>query len=143
MKNHANGQMLIEMIVVIGVVVVLATGIIAGTSSSLARTQGNQARSSALQYAQEGIEYARQKRDAGWTSFAGLLEGTQSITYCVDSNNMWTAPPCAVNIASVYTRSITLSLADGNILIDVIVVWGDQSQPDNNVELKTTLTQWK
>ena len=121
--------MLIEMIVVIGVVVILTTGIIAGTSISLSRTQGNQIRSSALQYAQEGIELARQQRDAGWTAFVNDQGTTESTI-------------------GIYTRSISLTLenpgaADERMLVDVVVSWGDVTQTDNNVELKTTLTQWK
>jgi len=129
MKNDVRGQMLIEMIVVIGVVVILTTGIIAGTSMSLSRTQGNQIRSSALQYAQEGIELTRQKRDAGWTAFVNDQGTTESTL-------------------GIYTRSISLTLentglADERMLVDVVVSWGDATQTENNVELKTTLTQWK
>jgi len=124
MKNTMRGQMLIEMIVVIGLAVILAIGIIAGTSTSLARTQGNQIRSSALQYAQEGIERMRQQRDAGWTAFASGAGTTIEET------------------SGIYTRKITPTLSSDQMLIDVLVTWGDETQTDNKVELKTILTQW-
>ena len=65
-REYQHGQSLVEMVVVIGVVVLLAVGIIAGTTASLSATENAQTRSNALKFASEGIERTRELRDAGW-----------------------------------------------------------------------------
>lgn len=143
-----KGQTLVEMIVVIGVVIILVTGIIAGTSASLSRANDSELRSSAIRYAQEGIELARQMRDSGWTAFAAL--GAAPTTYCVGDDAVFTPSvgSCSTpNINNLYVRSITLRLvAPGDptqtkVTVDVVVTWGGSTA--NNVELKTDLTQWR
>ncbi len=139
MKN--KGQTLVEMIVVIGVVVVLATGIIAGTSISLSRGQGSQNRAMATTYAQEGIELARQLRDEGWTAFAAM--GTAPTVYCVGADGAFlqASPSCTPNISNLFTRSVTLALSGPDMSVDVLVTWG--ANASGKVELKTTLTHWR
>ncbi len=147
-RLNTRGQLLVEMIVVIGVVVVLATGIVVGTTVALSGAQQNSLRSGATQYAQEGIELARDKRDAGWNAFADL--GTPKTIYCVGTNKLFneTSGGCAPNIGDQYTRKITLELIDPGsptqvkMSVDVTVAWGDQTDA-NTVELTTDLTQWK
>jgi len=150
MKQVQLGQSLIEMIVVIGVVIVLVTGIIAGTTVTLSRSRDSNIRSAAVRYAQEGIELARSQRDSGWTAFAAL--GTPYTTYCVDDNGVFTATgtSCTTpNVTNLYVRSVNLELKDaGNptlerMAVDVVVQWGDLTNSSNVVELKTDLTQWK
>lgn len=131
------------MIVVIGVVVLLTTGIIAGTSASLSRTSDSQLRSAAVRYAQEGIELSRSIRDDGWNAFAAL--GQVPSTYCVGDDTAFTATTstCSTpNINNVYARSVTLTLTTPTSMsVDVVVNWGASS--NNKVELKTDLTQWR
>lgn len=148
--KRTRGQTLIEMIVIVGVVVLLVTGIVAATTASLSVTNSNAARSSAIQYAQEGIELARAQRDVGWNSFA--LLGTPRQSYCVGSNNEFqpTAIMCDyINVGNQFIRTITLELINPGdptqvkMTVDVVVSWGDTTNPNNNVELKTDLTQWR
>lgn len=151
MKSN-RGQSLIEMIVVIGIVVLLATGIVVGTTVSLSGVQSSGLRSSAVQYAQQGLELARAKRDAGWTAFAAMGTGDPAPVYCVGSDGDFgtaTSNCTAVNISPQFIRSITLQLVDTGdpaetkVTVDSVVKWGDSSNPDNKVEFKTELTQWK
>lgn len=151
------GQSLVEMVVVIGVVILLATGIIAGTSATLARTQSNQLRSTALQYAQEGTEQVRALRDAGWNTFAPMGStadvppATSPTKYCVGDDGVFqpTAVACTPNVHGKFARTITLALINPGdpvnmyMSVDVVVSWGDLTNPNNSVELKTDLTQWK
>jgi type II secretory pathway pseudopilin PulG len=146
------------MVVVIGVVIMLATGIVAGTTATLARTRTNELRSTALQYAQEGIEQTRSKRDAGWQTFAAL-GSTQDVpplsnksVYCLGDDGIFlpTVVSCTTpNVHGKYTRSVTLTLvspADPSQMymsVDVVVSWGNTANPTNSVELKTDLTQWR
>lgn len=141
---HQQGQSLVEMIVVIGMVVLLTTGIVAGTTVSLSRSKTSQIRSDALSFAQAGIELARGLRDNGWDAFAAL--GSSASIYCVGSDGSFGQPQtsCTVaNIDNIYTRSVTLT-PDGIEVMKVssLVFWGDQSL-SHQVQLITYLTKWR
>jgi type II secretory pathway pseudopilin PulG len=144
--GNQKGQSLVEMIVVVGMVILLVTGIVAGTTASLGRSETTQARSDALTFAQAGIELARGQRDNGWTAFEamGSVGGTK---YCVGSDQIWRDPPCLSNIDSKYTRSVTLQFAPVSsvptMTVTSQVLWGDTTDPSNTVQLTTYLTQWK
>ena len=142
-KQH--GQTLVEMIVIVGVIVLLATGIVAGTTASLGRSETLQIRSEALSEAQAGIELTRALRDAGWDDLVN--KGTPETAYCVGSGGWaeYTDPPCVVNINNMFTRTITLKYVAATLTVQVIseVAWGDTSNPLNKVYLTTYLTNWK
>lgn len=147
MKNQ-QGQSLVEMIVVIGMVVLLATGVVAGTTISLSRSGASQIRTDALTVAQAGIELARGQRDNGWDAFA--LRGTPQSTYCVGSDGAFgqAQTSCtAVNVDNKYTRSVTLQMTTisgiSTMKVTSSVTWGDTTNPLNKVELTTYLTQWR
>lgn len=140
-----KGQTLVEMIVVVGVIVLLATGIVAGTTASLSRTETLKVRSEALTHAQTGIELARGKRDEGWNTF-WLMGSAGGIVYCVNSAGVWSGEPCSVNIDNTFTRSVTLQTTSSPVPTMIVtsnVIWGDISNPSNAVKLRTYLTQWK
>jgi len=148
--KYQKGQSLVEMVVVIGMVVLLVTGIVAGTTVSLRRSETSQRRSNALSFAQEGIELARKTRDSGWTAFA--LLGSSETTYCVGSDGLWNpSSPCSPNIDNKFTRSIMLHIIpipDTDPPMDEMkvtsrVAWGDTTNPLNTVHLITYLTGWK
>lgn len=148
MKNQA-GQSLVEMIVIVGMVILLVTGIVAGTTASLSRSETSKVRSAALSFAQEGIELARGQRDNGWNAFMSM-GSPGGILYCVNSNSPpdWTAGgTCPPNVDSTFTRSVTLKFdpVAGIPTMTVIsqVKWGDTTNPSNSVQLTTYLTQWK
>jgi type II secretory pathway pseudopilin PulG len=141
-----KGQTLVEMIVIIGIVVLLATGVVAGTTVSLSRSETSEIRSDAVSYAQSGIELARSLRDAGWDAFAAM--GTPVSTYCVGSDGTFGQPPCtALTIDGRFARAVTLELTTvlgiPTMKVTSMVSWGDTSSPANAVELTTYLTQWQ
>ena len=130
-----KGQSLVEMIVIIGIVVLLATGIVAGTTVSLSRSKTSQVRSQALSIAQAGIELARATRDTGWEAFAALGDPQSTTVSTIDNT---------------FTRSVTLQLIPipavptmEEMKVTSRVAWGDTSNPSNAVELTTYLTQWR
>lgn len=148
MKKHVSdqvGQSLVEMIVVVGMVVLLTTGIVAGTTISLSRSETSKIRSSALTFAQAGIELARGQRDNGWDAFEAM--GTPSSTiYCVGSNGAFVKETCTTNIDNRFTRSVTLEFTPASgMKVTSRVVWGDTTNPTNTntVQLITYLTQWR
>lgn len=139
-----QGQSLVEMIVIVGVIVLLATGIIAGTTASLSRSETSRVRSEALSHAQAGIELARGLRDDGWAAFAAM---NSSESYCVGSDGNFGVhqPSCtAFNIENTYIRSVKLELTDSDTMnVTSKVVWGDTTNPLNTVHLTTYFTDWK
>lgn len=135
-----SGQSLVEAVVVIGVVVVLVTGIVVGTTASLRNTNEGKTRSLALKYSQEGIEYARNLRNIGWTGFA-----EKSGAYCLDKTSVLTAATsgeCPVNVDSVYKRSLTFTWVDPVMTVVSQVSW-DNGRGVHKSELTTNFTKWR
>jgi type II secretory pathway pseudopilin PulG len=142
--EQQRGQTLIEMIIIVGVIVLLATGIVAGTTAALSRSETLQARSEALSQAQAGIELARGLRDNGWNTFA--TKGTPATTYCVGSGGGFVTGTCMPPyIDNRFKRYVTLELTTigspptPTMKVTSKVVW----DPSNAVQLSTYLTQWK
>ena len=112
-------------------VVLLATGIIAGTTASISRSQTSQTRSQALALAQEGLDLARALRDAGWNTFATL--GSPQST--------------RVDQPGTFTRSVTFLLTSissvPTMKVTSKVTWGDTANSSNAVSLVTYFTQWR
>jgi type II secretory pathway pseudopilin PulG len=83
-----KGQSLVEALIAVAVVIILITGIVAGTTSSLRASAYARARSEATKLVQQGMEIARNDRDQGWSDFADLdldpVAGTRTY-YCVGS----------------------------------------------------------
>ena len=139
------GQTLAEVVVAIGVVVLLVTGLIFGTSVTLKASQYGKARSQAVQYAQEAIEITRSLRDSGWTTFF-TYGGVTPLSWCLDKAGVWTAMSgsCSANIDSFYTRQVTLTWIeiDSKMKVDVVVSWIDGNKTFT-VPVTTYFTQWK
>lgn len=142
MRHNQHGQTLVEMIVVVTIVVLLATGIVAVTTVSLARSQTSKIRSEAVTHAQAGLELARGLRDTSWADF--VVKGSAAgSTYCVGT---FTPPPCSVNINGTFTRFVRLQFTQvagvDTMIVTSSVSWG-AGTPNNTVHLVTYLTQWK
>ena len=144
-KKYTSGQTLAEVVVAIGVVVLLVTGLIFGTSITLKASQYGKARSQAVQYAQEAIEVTRSLRDSGWTTFF-TYGGVAPLSWCLDKAGVWTAMSgtCSTNIDSFYTRQVTLTWIeiDSKMKVDVVVSWIDGNKTFT-VPVTTYFTQWK
>ncbi len=138
-----SGQTLAEVVVAIGVVVLLVTGLIFGTSVTLKASQYGKARSQAVQYAQEAVEIARGLRDSGWTTFLAYGDVAPR-TWCLSKAGVWTAMSgaCTANIDSVYTRTVTFTWIDPNMKGDIVVSWADGNKT-YTVPITTYFTQWK
>lgn len=141
--HNQSGQTLAEVVVAIGVVVLLVTGLIFGTSITLKASQYGKARSQAVQYAQEAVEITRTLRDNGWTSF--LTYGAVTpLSWCLDKAGVFTAMSgsCSANIDSFYTRQITFTWEDPKMKVDITVSWTDGNKT-YSVPVSTFFTQWK
>lgn len=138
--NSESGQTLAEVVVAIGVIVLLVTGLIVGTSVTIKASQYSKARSQAVAYAQEAVELARNLRDGGWTSFFAYGGTSQ----CLNKEGVWTqmSGACSANIDNFYTRSITFTWNDPRMKLDVVVSWVDGNKT-YTVPISTYLTQWR
>lgn len=143
MKKYSRGQTLVEVIVAIGVVVLLVTGLIVGTSVTLKASQYGKMRSLGTQYAEEAIEAARNLRDSGWSTFFEY-GGVTPKSYCLNKVGVWTLTvgSCSPNIDNFYTRMVTFTWADPHMNVDVAVTWVDGAKTYTS-SLSTYFTQWK
>lgn len=139
----ASGQTLVEIVVAIGVVVLLVTGLVAGATMTIKSAQYSRAKSSAVRYSQEALEKARALRDSGWEGFMAYGSPTGT-TWCLDKSGSWTqgAVNCPVNIDGFYTRSVTYVWQDPNMKVSVATTWTDGVKT-YRVDLGTILTQWQ
>jgi len=143
-----SGQTLVEAIVVIGMVMLLVTGLISGTTASLKSSQSGKARSDATKSAQDGMEIIRLIRDNNWTTVTSHANG---LTYCLESDGTIIGGSCDGNIKTVdtkLTRTVVFTWLPDNInpntTIDVhVTVSYQEGESTKTVSLDTYLTQWK
>ncbi len=142
-SNRQQGQTMVEIIVAIGVVVLLATGLIAGATITIKSAQFGKSKTLAARYSQEALEKARSLRDSGWESFVlyGSPSGKQ---WCLDKLGIWTetSVSCPVNIDNFYTRSVIFVWQEPNMKVDVATTWLDGTKI-YRVDMGTILTQWQ
>lgn len=140
-----RGQTIVEAIVVIAVVVLLVTGLIAGTTTSLRSAQAGRSKNQALKYAEEALEYSRSMRDRSWDSFQAL-----SGAYCMSNTTplllVYSATDtCTTNISTgegSYSRKVTYAWDGTKMIVTVSVSYPDGATT-KEVTLTTYYTQWK
>jgi type II secretory pathway pseudopilin PulG len=137
-----KGQTLVEAVVVVGIVVLLVTGLVAGTTSSLRSAQSGRTKTQAVSLAQEGIEIIRTMRDENWDLFEA-----HSGSYCLGDDHVLTVSggTCSPNITTdqgVLTREATFTWQDPRMVVEVDVSY-IEGEATRNVNLVTYFTQWK
>lgn len=141
--NNQFGQTLIEAIVVVSVAVLLVTGLISVTTTSLSTVQAGRIRTQSVSYAREAIEITRSVRDQDWVAFEAM-DGM----YCLGSDRLLTASPpqnCAANLPSAegtLTRTVTFDWQDPTMVVTVDVTY-PYRDTTKTVSLVTYLTEWK
>lgn len=137
-----KGQTLLELVVVLLVVGIIITGIIAIVSASVRNARFSKDQAQASRFAQEALEWVRQRRDSDWTTFASK----NSATYCMISLSWDHATPCTSTdyiVGTNFLRNVTLSSVNANtISTDVTVSWND-SNGVHQSRLSTHLSNWK
>lgn len=139
---HAQkGQTLAEIVVALGIVLILLSGLVAGATSAVKTNSQTQKRSLAISYSQEALELSRKLRDEDWTSFQ-----SKSGLWCLDKSGVWTqgALSCAVNIDNFYTRGVTFTWNEAGSRMEVVatVSWPDSGSTHQST-LTTFFTQWQ
>lgn len=136
-KRIVSGQSLVESVVTLGVVILLVTGLVVGTTSALKYAQSSRARSTATQYASEGLELARKERDSGWSSFA------RNGSFCVDATGIISSDPCEA-LEDKYSRTVTYIYNEivQSVIVTSVVSWAE-GDGTKEISLQTTFTNWK
>ena len=139
-NDNRSGQTLVEAVVVIGMVVLLVSGLIVGTTASIRASERGKQRAQAVKYAQEAIEYARNLRNTGWQTFQ-----SQTGDWCLDKSQVRTEAAsgiCPINVDTLFRRKLTLTWNDPQMDVTSTVSWNDGSG-DHKSELVTYFTQWR
>ena len=143
MKNNTTaGQTLVEAVVVVGVVVLLVTGLIAGTTASLRSAQSGRTRTKAVSLAQEGMEVVRSIRDENWITFVAF-----SGSYCLGESHDLTPATgvCPQNITTpegTLARGVSFDWQDPKMIVTTTVSY-TEGERTRDVTLTTYFTQWK
>lgn len=133
-----KGQTLIEALVALTTAIFVVSAITIVVINALNNSQYSKNQSMASQYAQQGIEFIRQKRDNDWNTFNGY-----SGSYCLDSNLTFAtmAISCPQNVGSFVRQIDIVKNSDGCLItgaskatkVTVIVSWNDSKCPEGNL----------
>lgn len=140
---HSFGQMIVEIVVTIGVVVLLVTALIVASTVAMHNIGSAKDKSTALLYAQEGMEITRDLRNsASWLDFQEKIG-----IWCLADDKVWSVAfggSCPKNVGDKFTRSISLLWdADLNHMnIQSTVAWEDRGSTQHTT-LETYLTDWR
>ena len=150
MKKIITGQSLFEVLFAITIAAVILIGLVALTTSSIGTSTASRNQSLAIKYSREAIEWLREEREVGWTTFAAYASETGS-TWCLP-NLSWANPgECGSTSADMISgtnlfREIVLtsdSDADPKVIqIELAIEWSDSK----GVHIERTITRftyWK
>lgn len=139
-----KGQSLLEVIVVIGVVLVLVTGLLVATTSSLQAVRYAKEKSQGVKYAQEAIEITRNLRNSGWAAFQ-----VRSGVWCLNSTDAWVQSldtTCPYEINNLFSRAVLFAWNDQvvpqRMEITVTISWLDGTVV-HNTKLETYFYKWE
>ena len=141
-KRWNVGQSLLEAVVAVGIVILLITGLIAATTSTLRFGQMSKDRTQALQYAKEGMEIVRIIRDTNWDDIPQT-----TATYCL-AKGARTLGGCPMDpIDAMFSRTINFS-DDGTTCVapdcrkvTITVSWMEKEE--RSVTLTSYITNWR
>lgn len=143
--SQSSGQTLIELILALGVIAVVLTGLSSVVTSSLRYGQASQYRSRGVKYAQEGLEITRRLRDTStWDAFRAYA-GTGTKDWCLDESGQWAVSDgngCPLSADSLFWRIVTFTWNDPTMEVASTVSWADRT-PVATVSFRTYFTQWK
>jgi Tfp pilus assembly protein PilV len=121
------GQILIEVLVALSVIVVVVSIVTITTATSLSNVEFSRTQNQATQYAQEGMETIRSLRTSQLATF-NALNGS----YCLPENSstLTQSAACSVNIGTTFKRAVVMEknnipLCAGGTKTTVTVSWTD------------------
>jgi len=132
MKNHTrqNGQALIELVLVTGMLALILVTLVSLSVASLATVQKSRLRTRATTIAQQGLENIRSKRDQlNWVDFTTGCSSSQA--------GNWAA---MVNDGNPYSSDAVCAMTGTVANIEVTVAWAFGGKSDS-VILEMALSQ--
>jgi len=121
-----QGQSMIEVVVALSLVVLVILGLVKVSVNSINNTAFARDQRAATQYAQEGLESARQCKEENEIAFWSL-----------------SCPELTAPSDTKFTRQITYTqIEEGKIQIEVAVSWTD-SKGEHQSNLTSYLTKWE
>lgn len=139
-----QGQVLLEMVVVIFVAVLVIGGIVSLAAIAVRNSNFSRDQAEAIRLAQEANEWIAQKRDESWGTFYTRASGTGSL-YCMQTLGFDVGGGCVDSrrINGYFTREVKLTSTNpGTVEVEVWVSWRD-SKGVHDSKLKSVLTSWK
>jgi len=144
MKKIMRGQSMIEAVVAVGIVILLVTGLLVATTSTLKFGRMSKDRTTALQYAKEGLEIVRVIKDNGWDNIPSDSTATRCL---LEGEQEFTTGSCQISTTSPFSRTIDFTddgdctVANDCRKVTVTVSWMDSVT--RTVTLSTYLTNWR
>lgn len=125
-QKSNTGQSMIEVVVALSLVVLVILGLVKVSVNSINNTAFARDQRAATQYAQEGLESARQCKEENEIAFWSL-----------------SCPELTAPSDTKFTRQITYTqIEEGKIQIEVVVSWTD-SKGEHQSNLTSYLTKWE
>lgn len=141
---HESGQTLLEIVVALGVIAVVLTGLVTAVTASLRYGQASKFRSQGVKFAQEGLELTRKLRDTSlWTDFLAYSDGGGE--WCLDQAGAWTVSGgtgCPMTNGSTFWRTVTFTINGSVVDVTSEVSWGERN-PSSTVSLRTFFSDWR
>lgn len=136
LHTNQGGFSLVEVILAAALFALLTTGMVGAYLYGQEATAqaGNSARAQLL--AEEGLEAARNMRDA---DFANLTDGTYGLA--VDANQLVLSGES--DLTDIFTRKITIStISENEKSVAVDIFWQHNQQRAGQIRLESRLTNW-
>jgi Tfp pilus assembly protein PilV len=142
-KKWYSGQSMVEAVVAVGIVILLVTGLVVATTSTLRTGQMSKVRTKALQYAKDGLEIVRIIKDESWNDLP--LNGT----YCLKNQTdlVLKDGECPMDTDLAFSRFVEFSnnntcTAEGFCrIVTVTVSWMESEK--RSVTLTSSITNWR
>lgn len=144
LRKYNTGQTLAEIVIVIGIVLLLVTGLVIGATASLKAAQFGRSKTLGVSYAQDAVEVARSIRDTGWSTLLNYSSQNNGV-WCLDGSRVWTQASggtCPTNINNLYSRKVTFTWNNPTMKIDILVTWTNGAN-NFSTTLTTYFTNWQ
>lgn len=126
-----KGQILIEMVIAAGVVMMGMLAVVQLSTRSLSGSGFSQRQATALSYTNRTVNWLKSEKDKDWDSFVARLSGGGE--YCISDPPTWTLSPCNINIGSKgsflgYNGKFTMTTYNSDvsrIKVDIYLQWDE------------------
>lgn len=147
-----KGQSLVEVIIALAFAMVIIVALVTVTVQSMKNSTFAKNNAQATKFAQEGMEWVREKRDSTtWNDFS-----SSSGSYCINFlPDVWTGLnlgfcPSAAYLNKIFQRTLTLATPsdkcnnDSNqVAVTIVVEWESSDTKTHGSTLTSCFTNWQ